>query len=183
MGPKLLAAAAQAMPIPAAGPHWLGWALRRNGEDEPRWADIDTIVRAASTKPAADASVYIWDVSCKLAAQGSSFNPQDCWDSLVAAINKIFDAVNDSAPRGVHESSTTNTVAPGRRLRREGVQARRRGFRAGERALPRPVDAGARPRERYRPRDLRILRPAAGGRLAPREELAGLHGVSPLSVS
>ena len=112
MGPKNLLAAAHAMPIPAAGPHWLGWALRRNGEDEPRWRDIDTIVRAASTKPAADASVYIWDVSCKLAAQGSSFNPQDCWDSLIAAINKIFDAVTDSAPRCVHESSTTNTVAP-----------------------------------------------------------------------
>ena len=113
MGPKLLAAAAQAMPIPTpASGHWLRWALCHDGEDEPRWSDIDTIVRAASTKPAADASVYIWDVSCKLAAQGSSFNPQDCWDSLIAAINKIFDAVTDSAPRCVHESSTTNTVAP-----------------------------------------------------------------------
>ena len=66
MGPKNLLAAAQAMPIPTpASGHWLQWALRRNGENEPRWADIDTIVRAASTKPAAERSVYIWDVSCK----------------------------------------------------------------------------------------------------------------------
>ena len=59
MGPKNLLAAAHAMPIPAAGPHWLGWALRRNGEDEPRWRDVDTIVRGISTKAAADGSVYI----------------------------------------------------------------------------------------------------------------------------
>ena len=60
MGPKLLAAAALAIPIPTAGAHWLGEALCHNGEDEPRWRDVDTIVRGISTKSAADGSVYIW---------------------------------------------------------------------------------------------------------------------------